>query len=228
MKNKSFWEKHYKYYDFFQNKLDWYKKTIEFHLEQMKGKKKVLDVGAGSGNLTIELLGDTDREVTAIDSEEYALTQLKSKDTARRIRIIKTDASKLPLKDACFDGVVSMFLLPFINDINSHISEVFRVLDSGGIMSISMWSPNQKVEDRWDLKTAVEKKFLDSKILPKYQKEWDSILETSVVNANNIDNRDIDDRKMFELIYEAGFVDIKFHNNVPYDKWAYFITARKQ
>ncbi|MBP7846302.1 MAG: class I SAM-dependent methyltransferase [Candidatus Pacebacteria bacterium] len=227
MKSKSFWEKHYKHYDFFQNKLDWYKKTIEFHLEQMRGKKKVLDVGAGSGNLTIELLSVPDREVTAVDSEEYALNQLKEKDPSRRIKIIRTDASKLPFKDAYFDGVVSMFLLPFIEDINSHISEVFRVLDSDGIMSISMWRPNQKVEDGWDLRTVVEKKFLDSKILPKYQKEWDSLLETSVVNANNIDNRNIDDRKMSELITKAGFVDIKFYNNIAYDKWTYFIVARK-
>ena len=193
----------------------------------MKGKKKVLDVGAGSGNLTIELLGIADREVTAIDSEEYALNQLKAKDTGTRIKIIKTDASKLPFKDACFDGVVSMFLLPFIDDINGHISEVFRVLGSGGIMSISMWKPNQKVEDGWDLRTVVEKKFLDSNILPKYQKEWSSLLETSVVNAYNIDNKNIDDKKMSELISKAGFVDIKFYNNIAYDKWAYFIVARK-
>lgn len=227
MSNKSLWEKHYKHYDFFQNKLDWYKKTINFHIQQMMGRKKILDVGAGSGNLTIKLLNDIERNVTAVDSEEYALNQLREKDTEKRIKIIQTDVSKLPFDDNSFDGVVSMFLLPFLEDIDSHISEVFRVLSSGGVVSISIWRPNQNVEDGWNLRAVVEQKFIEDGILPKYQKEWESILETSIVNANNIDSKNINKEEMLRSLSEANFMDIKFHKDVPYDKWAYFITAKK-
>ena len=102
------------------------------------------------------------------------------------------------------------------------------MLGSGGIISISMWSPTQEVADGWRLRGILEQKLVASGVLPQYQKEWESLLETSITNANTIDAKNIDNKKMFELLSEAGFEGIQQHDHAPYGRWAYFITATKQ
>ncbi|MCX6780475.1 MAG: class I SAM-dependent methyltransferase, partial [Candidatus Magasanikbacteria bacterium] len=64
--------------------------------------KKVLDVGAGTGRLSI-LLSKAGAAVTALDVSDEMLKVLKNKD--EKIETIVGDAESLPFEDSSFDIV---------------------------------------------------------------------------------------------------------------------------
>lgn len=224
-KNDKHWVKIYQHYDFFQNQIKWYRETISFHVKNMTNCTRILDTGAGSGNLTIELARVQNRKLVAIDSEQYALEQLRQKNFL--IETILGDVQNMSFSNDSFDGITSMFLLPFVDDYQSYFSEVFRILKDNGVFSISLWAPNQRVGDTWVLRDLIEEELIQKGILPRYQKEWDELLEVSFTNAKNIDNRKLYKDQVLDLLKETGFKDIWFLNDNPYHQYAYFITAKK-
>ena len=215
------WEKHYKYYDFFQNQLPWYRKTIEFHVRAVDGKKRVLDTGAGSGNLSVELekLGHS---VVAIDSETKALGLLKEK--SKTIQITVGDVKQLPFEDNSFDAVTSMFLLPFIYSVEKYFEEVYRVLKTDSIFSISAWSPEPDTFKH--LKSIVETEFERLGVLPKHQSEWNELLITSTQTGKMVSNSKLDFEILSKLLNSTGFKDIKRHESA-YGKYSIDITCSK-
>lgn len=226
--NKSFWEKHYKNYDFFQNQLDWYKETIKFHINNMNNCQTILDTGAGSGNLSVEL-SEMGKNITAIDNEPYALDLLSKKAQQKNltIDIIKADVQEIPFQDSSFDWVTSMFVVPFIEDTEKYLTEVYRILKQNGIFSASIRAPVQNIKNGWNMKQDIVDVLTKKDILPKHQKEWQDFLNTSKENAQNIDSKDITDDKIKKILKDIGFVDIVFDSNVAYDKYAYFLKAKK-
>lgn len=221
---KRFWEKHFQYYDFFQNKLGWYRGTINFHLNQMRNTSNILDTGAGSGNLAIELL-KRGHKVTALDKEVYALEQLKIKDGANKIEVVCGDVVRTGLKNETYDGITSMFLLPFVENVEEYLLEMYRLLCFDGVFSISMWAPVSNIFGT--LKSAIEREYEEKGILPKYQNEWDNFLQTSAINAKNIVSNNIDLRKIILLLENTGFRNIEIFDGIGYVDCAYFISCKK-
>ncbi|MEK7624732.1 MAG: methyltransferase domain-containing protein [Patescibacteria group bacterium] len=111
--------------------------------------RKILDVGAGTGRLAIEL-SKLGAEVTALDVSEEMLKELKRKNSARggsalggkNIVTIVGDAESLPFRAETFDIVVAAFLIVHLKDPRSFFDEAYRVLKSGGIFLVT--NINQK------------------------------------------------------------------------------------
>lgn len=101
--------------------------------------KKVLDVGAGTGRLSL-MLSKAGAQVTAVDVSEAMLKILKNKD--KKIEIIVGDAQSLPFEDAAFDIVAAAFLVVHLKDPSVFFDEAYRVLKDGGILAVS--NINQK------------------------------------------------------------------------------------
>lgn len=91
--------------------------------------KKVLDVGAGTGRLSVPLF-QRGADVTALDINEQMLKVLSKK--APRIPTIIGDAEDLPFPEGTFDLVVSTFLIVHLKDPMRFFDEVYRVLKDGG------------------------------------------------------------------------------------------------
>lgn len=91
--------------------------------------KKVLDVGAGTGRLTVEL-ARAGAEVIALDVSEEMLKVLKRKNA--QIETVVGDAEDLPFADNSFDIIVAVFLVVHLKDPGRFFDEVYRVLKSGG------------------------------------------------------------------------------------------------
>lgn len=104
------------------------KGRISGMLGDLKGKK-VLDVGAGTGRLTIEL-ARTGAEVTALDVSEEMLKVLKRKNG--QIETVVGEAEDLPFDDNTFDFVTAAFLVVHLKDPISFFNEVYRILKVGG------------------------------------------------------------------------------------------------
>lgn len=91
--------------------------------------KKVLDVGAGTGRLSLDL-SSAGAKVTALDVSEEMLKVLKRKNV--RIETVVGDAESLPFGDNSFDVVTAAFLIVHLKDPASFFDEVYRVLKPGG------------------------------------------------------------------------------------------------
>ncbi len=219
------WKHHFKYYDLFQNNSERYRKTIELHLKELKNFKKILDTGAGSGNLTFELLKQG-KEVTAIDLDEFSLKLLKEKckKYKDRLKVLIMNTQNLNFRNNEFNGVSSMFVIPFVGDNKRYFSEVYRVLKDNGKFTISVWAP---VSDSWyGIIELLEKELKNKGLLPKFQKQWDYISQSSKVHVQNVlKGPKVDELKI--ILKKIGFKKIKDYPENPYKKYAYFLTCEK-
>ena len=97
-------------------------------LGDIKGKK-VLDAGAGTGRLTVELarLG---AEVTVLDISEEMLKILQKKNP--KVKIVVGDVENMPFEKESFDLVVAAFVIVHLKNPIRVFDEVYRVLKDGG------------------------------------------------------------------------------------------------
>lgn len=111
--------------------------------------KKVLDVGAGTGRVSVNLQ-KKGADVTALDVSEEMLKILKQKSNpphrgARRrggIKIKVGDAENLDFKDESFDIILATFLIVHLKNPKYFFKEAYRVLKNGGELIIT--NINQK------------------------------------------------------------------------------------
>ncbi len=104
--------------------------------------RKVLDIGCGTGDLTINIaqLAPKDTEIIGLDYSAPMLQIARQKSVkagiSQRVRFIEGEASKLPFPDACFDCTAISFAFRNLTYKNPvcfpHLAEVVRVLKPGG------------------------------------------------------------------------------------------------
>ncbi len=102
--------------------------------------KTILDVGAGTGRLAVELL-KLGARITAVDVSDKMLAVLRKK-TKNKIETKVADAESLPFVDNCFDIIVAAFLVVHLKDPIKFFDEAYRVLKDGGIFLVT--NINQK------------------------------------------------------------------------------------
>ena len=90
--------------------------------------QRVLDVGAGWGELAGRIAAATEAQVVACDLS-LRMVQLAS---SRGIRAIVADAEALPFGDRTFDVVVANAMLYHVPDLDRGLAELGRVLVDGG------------------------------------------------------------------------------------------------
>jgi demethylmenaquinone methyltransferase / 2-methoxy-6-polyprenyl-1,4-benzoquinol methylase len=99
---------------------------------------RVLDVGCGTGDLSIELFERTAAQVVGIDFCRPMLQLAKQK--APRLKFVEGDALKLPFADASFDGITVGFAFRNLSSIEQGLTELHRVLKPHGSLAILEFS----------------------------------------------------------------------------------------
>jgi SAM-dependent methyltransferase len=99
---------------------------------------RVLDVGAGTGNLTsrlVAILGPS--QVTAVEpSADYATA---CRDRVPGVDVRVAAAEELPFADGAFDAVLSQLVIQALDDAPAAVREMRRVAAPGGTVSACVW-----------------------------------------------------------------------------------------
>lgn len=97
---------------------------------------RVLDVGAGTGALTNELLRRNATVAAAEPSPPFAQSLERR---LPEVEVKSAPAEQLPWADASFDAALAQLVVAFMNDAPEGIAEMKRVVEPGGTVAACMW-----------------------------------------------------------------------------------------
>ena len=104
----------------------------------------ILDVATGTGDLALLICTLQPEQVTGIDIAENMLAIAKQKATQKgvhdKLSFEEGDAENLPFPDETFDAVTVAFGVRNFEDLERGLSEMKRVMKSGGVMMILEFS----------------------------------------------------------------------------------------
>jgi 2-polyprenyl-3-methyl-5-hydroxy-6-metoxy-1,4-benzoquinol methylase len=103
--------------------------------ERLARRVRVLDLGCGEGHFA-EVLMRGDAEVVACDVAEEPLLRARANHSRLDLRLVEPGGS-LPFEDARFDIVWAGETIEHVADTSQWLSEVRRVLPSGGLILLS-------------------------------------------------------------------------------------------
>lgn len=154
--------------------------------------KAALDVGCGTGILSLLALKQGCAHVVCGDLSEYMLNQCRKKALTLsygpdRIDFRQLDAESLPFEGNSFDAVISGMVLGLIPNQESTVAEMVRVLRPGGVLAISTHGPELYYE-------ACEATF---RAVPK-----------SLVLGYRVEFWPREEEDISRMFFEAGLIDI--------------------
>lgn len=106
-----------------------------FLLDRVRAGQRVLDVGCAEGRFAAELTR-TGADVVGIDVAEEPLRRARARHPGLDVRLVP-DAGPWDLDDASFDAVWAGEVLEHVLDTAAWLSEIRRVLRSGGSLLVS-------------------------------------------------------------------------------------------
>lgn len=98
--------------------------------------QRVLDVGAGTGALTSELVR-RGAVVSAAEPSPSFVATLAQRLPGVDVRA--ATAEELPWPDETFDAALAQLVLAFMNDAQAGVAEMRRVVRTGGAVAVCMW-----------------------------------------------------------------------------------------
>lgn len=206
---------------YFYNELLEFPTTLKI-LGNIRGKK-ILDLGCGPG-IHAKKMQALGAKVKGIDISEELLALAKAE--APKVEFTLGNANKLPYENNEFDIVVSSLVMNHINDWNSVLREVRRVLKKNGIFVFSGYNPvtEKVVKIKWFFRKfrILKDYFKEEKRVGKwrkdknisadithYHKTYGTIVKLLVANGFEIlDYEDckpaISSRKGYEKYYDTN------------------------
>ena len=154
----------------------------------------VTDVGAGTGLLTVAAAERVapDGEVYALDVSVDALEELRRETQAPNIFYMLGSADVLPLPDAFVDVVLTRSVLIYVDDKAEAAAEFFRVLRSGG--RVSLFEPINRRNTRLS-------EVVDFGDVHQQVTEWEqAVYEDAADSMLNFDESDLE-----RFFVDAGF-----------------------
>lgn len=155
--------------------------------------KEVVDIGCGTGILSLLALKEGASKVTCGDLSEYMLSQCRNKITAQgyessQVDFRIVDAEDLPFNDNSFDIAFSSMVLGLVPNQSKVITEMGRVIRPGGVIGIAIQGTEYYAE-------AVEAAF---RIIPKHY-----------VIGYRIEFFPLSEGKLAQMLVQSGLKNVK-------------------
>ena len=120
--------------------------TVNFEKLSLNSGDRVLDLGCGEGRHTISAYLQADVEVVGLDLSLSDLATAMSRlgefvvepAPNKVIHWISASGFSLPFADACFDTVICSEVLEHIDEFETVLGEIERVLKPGGTLAVSV------------------------------------------------------------------------------------------
>jgi ubiquinone/menaquinone biosynthesis C-methylase UbiE len=130
------------YYDCSLGQIGYHKQLLELAVKVLKVKTghKVLDVGCGTGLLSLKILQQTDCKITGIDCSgemlnifEDKINKLKLGD---KINCMMMDAATMDFEKNTFDKIAATVALHHIKNKRKLLKSAYKILKPGGSLVI--------------------------------------------------------------------------------------------
>ncbi|MEK6872498.1 MAG: class I SAM-dependent methyltransferase, partial [Nanoarchaeota archaeon] len=96
----------------------------------------VLNIGCGNGEVDVQTVKKIGCKITGIDLSGVRIENAKKKITQKlknKLNFIHTSATNLPFDDGAFSHVISQSTIYHVHNKQKALSEIYRVLQRGGI-----------------------------------------------------------------------------------------------
>ncbi len=104
----------------------------------IRWKKRILDAGCGTGEVTGELSGLTFGKVVAVDNDAKMLGAARALLQNNKVSFMKCDISHLPFGDGTFDLALCNLVLMWVREPERAVSELARVVKKGGYVAATL------------------------------------------------------------------------------------------
>ena len=113
-------------------------------LGRISHRKKVLDLGCGTGNVARQIKNIIGADLIGVDASLAMLKVANSKS----LEVICTDIDnqQLPFRDGSFDTIIGAYVIHQIKNLNFVLSECYRVLRDGVLLLLT--SSHKQIEDQ--------------------------------------------------------------------------------
>lgn len=165
------------------------------------GEKRILDVGVGTGFLSI-MLAEIGYSVVGVDLSEEMIKNARKKMDARglKVRLEVGDAEALPFEDASFDGVVNRAVLWTLPNPKKALAEWKRVLKPGGTLCFFLHGPHSH-----GLSHRLTKQFTNLIILSRERRNpWKSLYDSVDLPMGG----GVDSSVVIDLLKKAGYAEV--------------------
>lgn len=165
--------------------------------------KEVLDVGCGTGVLSVLALEQGAAHVIGSDVSAYMLDCAREKAAAQGVRpervvFEKADAESLPYADASFGVVLSSLVLGMLPDQRQAVAEMTRVTRPGGSVVVGAQGP----EYLWEAMDAGFRS-IDKRSVLAYRPEWWPLTERKLRSL--FDGAGLDDVRVERVTWKNRF-----------------------
>jgi ubiquinone/menaquinone biosynthesis C-methylase UbiE len=115
-----------------------FKAELEYVLQELKGAKNILSVGCGPAIIEAGL-AEHGFNVTGLDISQEALSQAPD-----GIRTVVGSAEKMDFPESCFDAIIYVASMQFIEKYKQAVKETARVLREGGRLLVMLLNPQSE------------------------------------------------------------------------------------
>ncbi len=114
-------------------------RQVLYEKVDLKNKKEILDVGCGTGAVTLDIAHLTNGNVVGIDIDSEKMKEAERVlSNISNIKLMEADVMNLPFEDETFDLVVFNIVLIYIKDQQKAINEMARVTKKGGFVMATL------------------------------------------------------------------------------------------
>ncbi|MDA8266557.1 MAG: class I SAM-dependent methyltransferase [Actinomycetota bacterium] len=120
--------------------LEYEQQILPLALSHLAGRRRILDLGTGEGQLARRLVeSDSRRVVVGLDSSAAQLANARAEGGGPSW--VRAAGERLPFADGSFDAVVCCLVIEHAADADAVLGEVARVLDGGGLFLLLINHP---------------------------------------------------------------------------------------